>query len=203
MAHHHHGPAGVVGHRAAESIHDAVVEGGLRLSARVRDVERVTVPVRLTEALDELGIGESVTVRTRIVLAPSDIDGDGETPERRRNDAGRLQGAGIRTAAQDCGHHLVGIEQAVTEPLRLPPAVVREAGARTESGDEFLRVPVRFAVANEYQPRVGHAGQTSFSTNASSWRRLRHSNTPSVWVPYSPTMESPVSQYDFGSGFNQ
>ena len=33
-----------------------------------------------------------------------------------------------------------------------------------------------------------------FSTNASSWRRLRHSYTPSLCVPYSPTIESPVSQ---------
>ena len=45
--------------------------------------------------------------------------------------------------------------------------------------------------------------QASFSTNASSWRRLRHSYTPSVWVPYSPTIESPVFQYDVGSGFSQ
>ena len=34
----------------------------------------------------------------------------------------------------------------------------------------------------------------SFSTKASSWRRLRHSYAPSVWMAYSPTMESPVSQ---------
>ncbi len=40
----------------------------------------------------------------------------------------------------------------------------------------------------------GGDGQASFSTNASSWRRLRHSYTPSVWVPYSPTIESPVFQ---------
>ena len=30
--------------------------------------------------------------------------------------------------------------------------------------------------------------------NRSSWRRFRHSNTPSQWVPYSETIESPVSQ---------
>ncbi len=35
---------------------------------------------------------------------------------------------------------------------------------------------------------------TRWSTNPSSWRRLRHSNTPSQWMPYSPTIESPVSQ---------
>jgi len=32
------------------------------------------------------------------------------------------------------------------------------------------------------------------STNRSSWRRLRHSKTPSQWMPYSETIESPVSQ---------
>ena len=36
--------------------------------------------------------------------------------------------------------------------------------------------------------------QARWSTNLSSWRRLRHSNTPSQWMPYSPTIESPVSQ---------
>ena len=33
-----------------------------------------------------------------------------------------------------------------------------------------------------------------YSTKRSSWRRLRHSKTPSQWVPYSDTIESPVSQ---------
>ena len=32
------------------------------------------------------------------------------------------------------------------------------------------------------------AGQTRWSTNFSSWRRLRHSNVPSQCVPYSPTI---------------
>jgi hypothetical protein len=36
--------------------------------------------------------------------------------------------------------------------------------------------------------------QAMCSTKRSSWRRLRHSNTPSQWVPYSDTIESPVSQ---------
>ena len=45
--------------------------------------------------------------------------------------------------------------------------------------------------------------QASFSTKASSWRKLRHSKTPSVWTPYSPTIESPVFQYERGSGFSQ
>ncbi len=35
---------------------------------------------------------------------------------------------------------------------------------------------------------------TKFSTNSSNWRRLRTSNTPSQWLAYSDTMESPVSQ---------
>jgi hypothetical protein len=33
-----------------------------------------------------------------------------------------------------------------------------------------------------------------YSTKRSSWRRLRHSKTPSQWMPYSDTIESPVSQ---------
>ena len=47
------------------------------------------------------------------------------------------------------------------------------------------------------------ADHASFSTNPSSWRRLRHSYTPSVCTPYSPTIESPVFQYDRGSGLSQ
>ena len=40
------------------------------------------------------------------------------------------------------------------------------------------------------------AGQPSamVATNCWSWRRLRHSNTPSQYLPYSETIESPVSQ---------
>jgi hypothetical protein len=37
-------------------------------------------------------------------------------------------------------------------------------------------------------------GYAMYSTKRSSWRRLRHSKTPSQWVPYSDTIESPVSQ---------
>ncbi len=51
--------------------------------------------------------------------------------------------------------------------------------------------------------RIGSAGHASFSTKPSSWRRLRHSYTPSVCMPYSLTIESPVSQYERGSGLSQ
>jgi len=43
------------------------------------------------------------------------------------------------------------------------------------------------------RPHTGRR-QARFSTKRSSWRRLRASNTPSEWIPYSPTIESPVSQ---------
>ena len=36
--------------------------------------------------------------------------------------------------------------------------------------------------------------QARLSTKPSSWRRLRHSKVPLQYWPYSPTMESPVSQ---------
>ena len=59
-------------------------------------------------------------------------------------------------------------------------------GARAGSWRGWEQIPVDMA--------AGAAAQVSFSTKDSSWRRLRHSYTPSVWMPYSPTMESPVFQ---------
>ena len=86
-------------------------------------------------------------------------------------------------------HLDAGSESRRRAPGLIPPGSAEERRRRS---------PVR---GEPERSDRGH--QTRWSTKRSSWRRLRHSNVPSQWVPYSPTMESPVSQYDFGSGFSQ
>ncbi len=67
----------------------------------------------------------------------------------------------------------------VAQPRRRPPGVARRRFLSTSSA---LRKRVR-SYASMMAP-----------TNCSSWRRLRHSNTPSQNMPYCETIESPVSQ---------
>ena len=75
------------------------------------------------------------------------------------------------------------------QALGLAPTEIGESGARPRTTDHAVDRDPGFAVTHQHE--LGHA---NFSTKPSSCRRLRHSYTPSVWLPYSPTMESPVFQ---------
>ena len=84
-----------------------------------------------------------------------------------------------RSAVQDALRRTTTRSRSPTSPASRPPS-----GSRRMSS----------TIRPHTLPLTWLNDQASFSTNVSSWRRLRHSYTPSVWVPYSPTIESPVFQ---------
>ena len=90
---------------------------------------------------------------------------------------------------QHVGIDLARAGQPVGQGVGLLAPERREATAGPVAADGAGHGGVGLAVADEDE-----AGHVSFSTKPSSWRRLRHSYTPSVCTPYSPTMESPVFQ---------
>src|SRR6266545_4373678 len=109
--------------------------------------------------------------------------------DRGSDDLGRLRGTAHEAGVQR-GRlgQIARPGETIAERLRLAAAPRREAPAAVADHHPVDRSP-RLAVTDEDE-----ASHTKLSTKPSSCLRFRHSNTPSQWMPYSPTIESPVSQ---------
>ncbi len=159
------------------------------------DAERVDRTEPLVELAPQDAVGfAGVLLAQAAVLADVELT----VADTRRNDLRGLVGAAHEARVEDGGAaQLARSQQPVAQESRLRSAVIGQALAGV-AGDDLLGEGERLAVTDE-----DDAGHARWSTNPSSWRRLRHSKTPSQWMPYSPTIESPVSQYDRGSGLSQ
>ena len=185
------GLAEMCAHGGIEGAIHTIVELRDRLPTRKDDGVWVPTPVRSPIATHVLIETETVTLRTWIVFTEVRIDDHVGEAERAFHDLCSLHCPRIGTRNQDVGCDLLRQRQSISQGCGLQGAELRQAGARSRTTDHTAHGDDRLAVPNEDDPGLGHA---NFSTKLSNWRRLRHSYTPSVNEPYSPTTESPVFQ---------
>ena len=112
-------------------------------------------------------------------------------------------GAGTQTSGSGAGTHDLGLGPRPApandrrgawgaEAPPEPPTVARSGSAGRATTNRRRRMAA--ATSSIPKLRFGIETHTRLSTKRSSWRRLRHSKTPSQNVVYSPMIESPVSQ---------
>ena len=152
---------------------------------------RIGTPVGRSMPTNEFVKCQSVALWSRIVLTKIGIDIDGQARQCWSNNFCCLACARKPTRHQHINGQFLGLCKPIAKSRCLEFAQLRQTRTRSRTTKNSIYCDNRFAVPHQHDAGFTH---TNFSTKPSSWRRLRHSYTPSVKLPYSPTTESPVFQ---------